>query len=191
MKKLLLVVSIVVIGLSLLADTALADRVLPSMFDVAGMKLYVPGQTSRVVVDVSNLIKFELTNVPPDKDFVKGKIFQFLLRDRYGYWQGLRYAIFTKWLPEKIEVFYFSSFVVKQEQPFLDCTLGSGGNDKYACIPREKNNRCTAYEMLFRDQKITIKASGCAPTTGGTTDSSAEGEVSGTFTLPATQDMQK
>jgi hypothetical protein len=150
MKKIALVV--IGIGLFLSVFTTAEAQV---AFD--GKNLVFPRGACLSPVDVSSL-KFDLENVPPDKEFVKGKIFEFkFTTNRYkSMFLGNRYAIFTKWTGNKIEMFFYPvSPKTPDDKPFLDCTLGNNG--EYACAVRG----CTTgsnYRMVFQELTIRITA---------------------------------
>ena len=159
----------------------------PVMFD--GKMLYFPRDPSLSPVDISSF-KFDFKNISDDKKFVEGKIFRFELghrshnRGRGGRRGAVQYAIFTKWLSEKIEVFYYTTTNLQAgEGSFLDCVPDGSHSDAYSCIIRGSPIGNT-YRMMFKyflfnsGQKIVLATDDRAI---------AYSEVVGEFPVPAAQ----
>jgi hypothetical protein len=155
MKK----IALVVIGIGLFFLSVFTTAEAQVAFD--GKNLVFPRGACMSPVNVSSF-DFDLENVPPDKKFVEGKVFGFIFTSvspfgvtRVG---PYRYAIFTKWTEDKIELFYPGISV--DEKPFLDCATSA--NDEYACVIRGRKGGYT-YKIKFQqDQKISITTDGGA-----------------------------
>lgn len=185
MKKKLLFICICLCLSFFVATAASADSLASAMFDVDGKKLLIPklsSLSSEDTIDASS-IKFDLKNIPNDKRFVEGKIFEFQF-SRGGRSGVVRWAIFTKWTEEKIEIFYSGRLPISGTEPFLDCVPNDGkyeySKDEYRCVIRGRTSGNT-FKIIFQDKKIDIKASD---------GFNAESKVSGEFVLPVTQTTQ-
>ena len=153
-----------------------------------GKMLYFPRDPSLNPVDISGF-KFDFKNIPDDKKFIVGKVFKFELghRSRLGRgWRGRRgavqYAIFTKWSPEKIEVFYYPVANAQAGgESFLDCVPDGRNRDAYACVIRGGTVRNT-YRIMF---KYYLFNSGQKIVMGADDDAVAYSEVVGEFPVPS------
>lgn len=129
-----------------------------------GKMLYFPPQEQLAPADITWL-GFDLANVPPDMQWLIGKVFrvQFKMRStRTSKLGARRYVIFTKWTREgKIEIFWYPAGQ-KGDRHYLDCDPIAGDSNGYSCKVRGRTLG-NGYKLWIKNQKLDIQADDGAP----------------------------
>lgn len=150
-----------------------------------GKMLHFPGTVRYPVYPFAiSRLEFDLKKVPPGKEFIEGKIFEFrFFKDWGGFFSptdATKYAIFTKWTEGRVEIFWYPVFLPSNgEQAFLDCIPSNGNGDELACKVRGRTVG-NSYHLTFEGQKLKIRADDQCEA-----DSEVVGEIP--IPLPATQ----